>query len=45
MVPGESLIATRMSLLMNSSFKDIFPGNPVMPGVLIIESLAQAYLF
>ena len=27
---------------MNGILKDISPGNPIMPGVLIAESLAQA---
>ena len=42
MVPGESLIATKNVTINEQFFQGHFPGNPVMPGVLIIESLAQA---
>ena len=36
--PGESITCTK-NVTINEEY---FPGNPVMPGVLIIESLAQA---
>jgi 3-hydroxyacyl-[acyl-carrier-protein] dehydratase len=42
MVPGESLVATKNVTINEQFFQGHFPGNPVMPGVLIIESLAQA---
>lgn len=42
MIPGESLIATKNVTINEQFFQGHFPGNPVMPGVLIIESLAQA---
>ena len=42
MTPGESLIATKNVTINEQFFQGHFPGNPVMPGVLIIESLAQA---
>jgi 3-hydroxyacyl-[acyl-carrier-protein] dehydratase len=42
MVPGESLIATKNVTINEQFFQGHFPGNPVMPGVLIIEALAQA---
>ncbi|KRM27731.1 beta-hydroxyacyl-(acyl-carrier-protein) dehydratase FabZ [Limosilactobacillus panis DSM 6035] len=42
MVPGESIVATKNVTINESFFRGHFPHNPVMPGVLIIESLAQA---
>lgn len=42
MTPGESLVATKNVTINEQFFQGHFPGNPVMPGVLIIESLAQA---
>ena len=42
MTPGESLVATKNVTINEQYFQGHFPGNPVMPGVLIIESLAQA---
>ncbi|QBO35164.1 3-hydroxyacyl-ACP dehydratase FabZ [Periweissella cryptocerci] len=42
MTPGESIIATKNVTINEQFFQGHFPGNPVMPGVLIIESLAQA---
>ncbi|MEI2353159.1 3-hydroxyacyl-ACP dehydratase FabZ [Pediococcus acidilactici] len=40
--PGKSIIATKNVTINEEFFQGHFPGNPVMPGVLIIESLAQA---
>lgn len=40
--PGESIIATKNVTINEEIFQGHFPGNPVFPGVLIIESLAQA---
>ena len=41
-VPGESAIAYKNVDANEWYFKGHFPGNPIMPGVLITESLAQA---
>ena len=40
-VPGESSIAYKNVNEQEWYFKGHFPGNPIMPGVLIAESLAQ----
>ncbi len=40
-VPGESAIAYKNVNEQEWYFKGHFPGNPIMPGVLIAESLAQ----
>lgn len=40
--PGERIVATKNVTINESFFKGHFPGNPVMPGALIIETLAQA---
>jgi 3-hydroxyacyl-[acyl-carrier-protein] dehydratase len=41
-VPGERIVALKNVTINEPYFMGHFPGHPVMPGVLIIESLAQA---
>jgi len=41
-VPGRSIVAIKNVTLNEPFFQGHFPGAPVMPGVLIIEALAQA---
>jgi len=41
-VDGERIVALKNLSLMDPFFRGHFPGNPVMPGVLICEALAQA---
>lgn len=40
--PGHRLVAIKNVTFNEPFFAGHFPGNPVMPGVLIIEALAQA---
>lgn len=40
-VPGQSCTAYKYVDIKEDYFKGHFPGNPVMPGVLICEALAQ----
>ena len=42
LVPDESITVTKNVTINEEFFQGHFPGNPLMPGVLIIESLAQA---
>jgi UDP-N-acetylglucosamine acyltransferase len=41
-VPGERLVAVKNVTVCEEFFQGHFPGVPLMPGVLMIESLAQA---
>ncbi|MGJ8537618.1 MAG: 3-hydroxyacyl-ACP dehydratase FabZ [Parasphingopyxis sp.] len=41
-VPGESISAIKAVSMNEEFFQGHFPGRPIMPGVLIIEALAQA---
>lgn len=42
LIAGEEITATKNVTINESFFRGHFPGNPVMPGILIIETLAQA---
>ena len=39
--PNEALVATKNVTINEPFFQGHFPGHPVMPGVLIIEAMAQ----
>ena len=41
LVPGEKAVSKKNVTMNEPYFMGHFPGNPVMPGVLIIEALAQ----
>src|SRR3546814_17093041 len=42
MVPGKSIVAIKNVSMNEPFFTGHFPHHPVMPGVLIIEAMAQA---
>ncbi|NLE74087.1 MAG: 3-hydroxyacyl-ACP dehydratase FabZ [Actinobacteria bacterium] len=42
LVPGERVVAEKDVTGREDFFRGHFPGRPIMPGVLIIEALAQA---
>lgn len=40
-VPGEKIVGTKNVTINEPFFQGHFPGHPIMPGVLIIEAMAQ----
>ena len=42
LVPGEKIVALKNVTINEPFFQGHFPGLPIMPGVLILEALAQA---
>ena len=42
LVPGERVLALKNVTINEPYFQGHFPGSPIMPGVLIVEALAQA---
>ena len=42
LVVGERIVATKAVTINEGFFQGHFPGRPIMPGVLIVEALAQA---
>lgn len=40
--PGKTIVAIKNVAINEPYFQGHFPGNPVMPGVMILEALAQA---
>lgn len=40
--PGQTIVATKNVAINEPFFQGHFPENPVMPGVMILEALAQA---
>lgn len=45
LVPGEKLVAVKNVTINEPFFRGHFPNEPVMPGVLIVEAMAQAGAF
>jgi 3-hydroxyacyl-[acyl-carrier-protein] dehydratase len=41
MVPGQEIVGLKNVTINEPFFTGHFPGNPIMPGVLIIEAMAQ----
>ena len=43
LTPGEKVIALKNVTINEPFFQGHFPGEPIMPGVLIIEAMAQSW--
>lgn len=42
LIPGDKIVAVKNVTINEPFFQGHFPGNPIMPGVLIIEAMGQA---
>ncbi|MDI6687242.1 MAG: 3-hydroxyacyl-ACP dehydratase FabZ [Desulfobacterales bacterium] len=42
LIPGEKIVALKNVTINEPFFQGHFPGNPIMPGVLILEAMGQA---
>lgn len=42
LIPGEKVVALKNVTINEPFFQGHFPGSPIMPGVLMIEAMAQA---
>jgi 3-hydroxyacyl-[acyl-carrier-protein] dehydratase len=41
-IPGERVVAQKNVTVNDPHLQDHFPGNPIFPGVLLVEAMAQA---
>jgi 3-hydroxyacyl-[acyl-carrier-protein] dehydratase len=41
MIPGKRVVALKNVSVNDPNLRDHFPGNPLMPGVLLLEAMAQ----
>ena len=42
LIPGDKIVALKNVTINEPFFQGHFPGNPVMPGVLVVEAMGQA---